>query len=184
MLGFAGKIGSGKSTLSGEVAKALGWPRASFGDYLRTVAKSNGFEESREVLQELGASFIAKGADEFCRAVLTHYQWSSGEPLVVDGIRHAAIVEALRRLVAPLELRIVFLEVGDDKRLERLQRIDKTMTQHIELVESHSTEEQVKEGLSDLADLHLSGERPVTELVSTVVNWIHQGDGTPKPCAA
>jgi transcriptional regulator with XRE-family HTH domain/dephospho-CoA kinase len=184
VLGFAGKMGSGKSMLSVEVAKALGWHRASFGDYLRTVAKSRGFEESREVLQELGASFVAKGADEFCRAVLTHYRWNAGEPLVVDGIRHAEVVEALRRVVAPLEFRVVFLEVGDDKRLERLQRLDDTMTQKLGLVEAHSTEEQVKEGLSDLADLHLSGERPVSELVFAVVDWIHQGDGSAKPCAA
>ena len=183
VLGFAGKIGSGKSTLSAEVAKALGWHRASFGDYLRNFAKSQGFDESREVLQELGASLVAKGTDEFCKAVLTHFQWNAGEPLVVDGIRHAEVVESLRRVVAPLELRLVFLEVNDNKRLERLRRIDQNMAQHMDLVESHSTEEQVKEGLAELADLHLSGDRPVSELVSTVVNWIHEGDGPTRPCA-
>jgi len=178
VLGFAGKIGSGKSTVSAEVARTLGWSRASFGDYLRTVAKSNGFGESREVLQELGASLVEKGVEEFCRAVLAHYQWNAGEPLVVDGIRHAEVVEALRRLVAPLELRVVFLDVDDNTRRARLRGIDEDIPKKLELVEAHSTEEQANERLPALADLRLPGDKPVQQLVSTVVNWVHQGDGT------
>lgn len=184
VVAFAGKIGSGKSTLSAEVAGALGWPRASFGDYIRTVAKSNGFEDTREVLQEIGESLVEKGVDDFCRAVLTHYQWSAGEPLIIDGVRHAEVVSALRRLVAPLELRIVFLDVNDAVRHERLTGGDEAMPEKLQMVESHSTEVQAKDQLPALADLYLSGDRPVGELVSTIVNWIHQGDGTPKPCAA
>ena len=182
VLGFAGKIGSGKSTVSVEVARALGWSRASFGDYLRTRAQSSGFDQSREVLQEMGASLVEKDASEFCRAVLAHYKWNAGEPLVIDGIRHAEVISALRRLVAPLELRIVFLDVPDEQRLERLQKIDLAVAQNLKEVELHSTEQQVREQLQQLADLRLSGEKPVPELVSTVVNWIHQGDGSLKPC--
>ena len=179
VLGFAGKIGSGKSTVSAEVAKALGWPRASFGDYLRTVAKSNGFGESREVLQELGSSLVEKGAEEFCRSVLAHYQWSAGEPLIVDGVRHAEVVEALRRLVAPLELRLVFIDVDDRTRRDRLPTTDKDMPKKLQLIETHMTEKQVNECLPALADLRLPGSQPVATLVSTIVNWVHQGDGTP-----
>lgn len=184
VLGFAGRIGSGKSALSAAVARALGWSRVSFGDYLRTVAKSSGLDESREVLQELGESLIEKGVDDFCRAVLTHYGWSAGEPLVIDGIRHAEVVEALRKLVAPLEVRVVFLDVDDSKRLERLRRLDESMPDKFVTIESHSTEQQVKEVLPNLADLRLPGDRPVSDLVSTVIGWIHQGDGTRSSCAA
>jgi len=173
VIGFAGRIGSGKSTLSMEVAKMLGWPRASFGDYLRSVAKGSGLDESREVLQELGASLIEKGVEDFCRAVLAHYKWSAGEPLVIDGIRHAEVVEALRKVVAPLEVRIVYVDVGDDKRLERLRRMDESMPGKFKEIESHSTEQQVKELLPALADLRLAGDRPVSELVSVIVDWVH-----------
>lgn len=179
VIGFAGKIASGKSTISAEVAKALGWPRASFGDYLRIFAKSSGLGESREVLQEIGASLVAKDVEGFCRAVLTHYQWSAGEPLIVDGIRHAEVVDALRRLVAPLELRLVYIDVDEEARRARLRQDDGDLPEKLQMVERHSTEEQVKNRVPALADLRLPGDKPVVELVSTVVNWVHQGDGAP-----
>ena len=54
VLVFSGQIGSGKSRLSSGVAKALGWSYASFGDYIRSVAHSQGLDDTREILQELG----------------------------------------------------------------------------------------------------------------------------------
>ena len=184
VVGFAGRIGSGKSTISAEVAKTLGWPRASFGDYVRTIARNAGLEESREVLQEIGSSLIERGVDDFCRAVLAQSGWNAGEPLVIDGIRHAEVITALRKLVAPLEMRVVYLDVKDEKRLDNLRKREDAVPETLELVEAHATEEQVKNVLPELADLRLPGDRPIEELVTTVVTWIHQGDSTQSVCAA
>jgi len=184
VVGFAGRIGSGKSTISVEVAKTLGWPRASFGDYVRTIARNAGLDESREVLQEIGSSLIERGVDDFCRAVLAQSGWNAGEPLVIDGIRHAEVITALRKLVAPLEMRVVFLDMKDEKRLDNLRKREQAAPENLELVEAHATEEQVKNVLPELADLRLPGDRPVEELVSTVVTWIHQGDSAQSVCAA
>ena len=177
VLAFSGRIGSGKSTLSQQVADALGWRRASFGDYLRTFARTQGLEESREVLQDLGESLVTKDPDDFCRSVLMHFGWHSGEPLVIDGVRHATIVEALRRLVAPLELRLVFIEVDENTRRKRLQKVDKDVTDKLELFESHSTEREVTDTLPALAAWHVHGDRPVKEVVHEILGWVHQGDG-------
>ncbi|MGO8670179.1 MAG: hypothetical protein ACLQVD_02250 [Capsulimonadaceae bacterium] len=38
VIGFSGLARSGKTTVSREVATALGWNYASFGDYVRSVA--------------------------------------------------------------------------------------------------------------------------------------------------
>jgi transcriptional regulator with XRE-family HTH domain/dephospho-CoA kinase/Zn-dependent peptidase ImmA (M78 family) len=176
VLAFSGKIGSGKSTLSQEVAHALQWKRASFGDYVRTVAKSEGLEPSRDVLQELGAS-LAKKPEEFCRAMLAHYGWQSGEPLVIDGVRHKEILDALRRIVAPLEVRVVYLAIDDQKRHERLMQEDQIDEKKLGQVEAHSTEKQVMDVLPKIADLTVSAERPIEDLVRDIVTWVHQADG-------
>jgi cytidylate kinase len=185
VLAFSGKMGSGKSTLSEHVAKALDWKRASFGDYVRKIAKDEGLdEESRDVLQELGARLVKSGPEEFCRDVLAQFDWRSGEPLIVEGVRHAEIIEALRRVVAPLEVRLVFLEVTDVRRIERLQMRDSAVVERLKQVESHSTEKQVSTVLPEMADLRVSGDKSISELVLEIVTWVHQGDGKPHPCTA
>jgi transcriptional regulator with XRE-family HTH domain/Zn-dependent peptidase ImmA (M78 family)/adenylate kinase family enzyme len=182
VLAFSGKMGSGKSTLSQQVADALGWKRASFGDYLRVFARSQGLEESREVLQDLGESLVIKDPTAFCHSVLTHFQWHSGEPLVIDGVRHAAVLDSLRKLVAPLELRLVFIEIDEGTRIKRLQKIDKSVLDRLAVVESHSTEREVVSTLPALAAWHVQGDRPVDQVVQEILAWVHQGDGVEDTC--
>ena len=180
VLVFSGQIGSGKSKLSGEVAKALSWSYASFGNYIRSVAHSQGLDDTREVLQELGAGLVKKGAEDFCRALLAHYNWRSGEPLVIDGLRHKEVADALRRLVAPLEVRIAFLEVDEKIRKARLATEKQRDFEMFETVQKHSTEMQVKTELPRIADLKLQGNRTTQDLVHDIVTWVHQGDGVYK----
>ena len=182
VIAFSGKIGSGKSRVSAGVAAALGWPRVSFGDYVRSVARSQGLEETREVLQELGERLVAKDVEEFCRGVLAHYDWSSGEPLVVDGLRHREVAKALSKLVAPLDLRIVYFDVDEATRKARLER-EGIPAERVEEVDAHSTEEQVRTVLPEMADLTLEGNRSPEELVNMVVSWVHEGDGRVAHCA-
>jgi transcriptional regulator with XRE-family HTH domain/cytidylate kinase len=182
VLAFSGKIGSGKTTLSQQVADALGWRRASFGEYVCTFALSQGLEVSRDVLQELGESLVARGPDDFCKTVLAHFGWNSGEPLVIDGVRHAAVFEALRRLVAPLELRLVYVNVDENTRLKRLQQTDRDVIARLKDVESHSTEREVTDKLPSLASRHVQGDRPAKDIVREIVGWVHQGDGVEHAC--
>jgi hypothetical protein len=150
---------------------------------VRKIAKDEGLdEESRDVLQELGARLVKSGPEEFCRDVLAEFDWRSGEPLIVEGVRHAEIVKALRRVVAPLEVRLVFLEVTDVRRIERLQSRDSAVVERLKQVESHSTEKQVSTVLPGMADLRVSGDKSISELVLEIVTWVHQGDGKPHPC--
>ena len=56
---FSGKIGSGKTSTSNAVAKALGCGYASFSGYLRdVVARRGGDPDCRESLQDLGQDRI------------------------------------------------------------------------------------------------------------------------------
>src|SRR5207237_1082407 len=83
VMALSGRIGSGKTTVSTEVARRLGWVRTSFGDYVRSLARSRGLDDSRETLQPLGASVLNEGVEPFCRAVLAQAGWTSGTPVVI-----------------------------------------------------------------------------------------------------
>ncbi len=177
VLGFAGSIASGKSTLSIEVASSLGWQRVSFGDYVRTVAQRQGLSESREVLQAIGASLIDQGMEQFCKSVLAQVNWEPGQPLVVDGIRHAEAVGTLRRLVAPLELLLIFVAVNEPTREARLIERGLTHCEQWHQFEAHSTEIQVQTMLPRIADLTVDSTRKIEDLVLEIVKWTEQTQG-------
>jgi dephospho-CoA kinase len=176
VVGFAGSIASGKSTLSTEVALSLEWQRVSFGDYVRTLAQSQGLGESRKVLQVVGASLINQGMEQFCRAVLAQINWQAGQPLVVDGIRHAETVHILRQIVAPLDFRLVFVAVNESIREARLLNRGLSDRQQWQHFETHSTEAQVQTVLPAMADLTLDSTQKIEDLVLEIVGWIQCSD--------
>jgi len=172
VLAFSGSIGSGKSTLSLSVAKALNWPYVSFGNYVRTVALLRGLGESREVLQEVGESLIQEGWEQFCKSVLAQAPWAPGEPLVVDGIRHVEAVEMLRLLVVPSELLLIHITLNDLTRKARLNKRSPADYAKMERIEDHSTEVQVKRRLPEIANLKVSGERSIDDIIHEILIWV------------
>lgn len=174
LLAFSGPIQSGKSTVSEELGRILGVPVASFGRYVRDEAKTRTDPsmklrpvEDRRRLQELGQQLLdSLGADEFCRAVLSASQWTEGESVVIDGVRHFAILDALRRLG---NCYLVYLEVDDSRRRAGLLASGYT-EDDIAAMDAHPTEREVI-ALRESADLVLEDE-PVDELVQAVLRDI------------
>ena len=63
---FSGKIGSGKTSISGVVARRLGCGRSSFGGYLRdTIEQRGGDPDCRRSLQDLGQRRIERDPESF-----------------------------------------------------------------------------------------------------------------------
>jgi transcriptional regulator with XRE-family HTH domain/cytidylate kinase len=174
VIAFSGRRASGKSTVSSEVAKALEWKWASFGTYLRAAAKHEGVSDSTENLQELGAMFV-KQPDRFCREVLSYSGWQAGEPLIIEGVRHREVMESLRKIVAPLEARLVFLDVEEAERMRRLEEREQSSEERTKAVEEHSTEKQVKEILPAEADFRIGTDQEPEAVVRKIIEWIHAG---------
>jgi dephospho-CoA kinase len=172
VLAFAGRMGSGKTTLTTAVAEALGCKRASFGDYVRHVVKTRGLEQTRENLQTTGTELLEQDRPGFCSNVLRHSGWIPGEALVIDGLRHAETIDLIRRLVSPLRLRIVYLEIDDDTRLERLKARGEGEREALSLAEAHSSEQQVTSILAKRADLTIDCGDSVEESVRRVAEWV------------
>jgi dephospho-CoA kinase len=176
VLAFSGSIASGKSTLSGEIAEVLQWSRVSFGDYVRSVARHQGFSESREVLQAIGADLVEKDVEGFCRSVLDQVNWQSGQPIIIDGIRHAKVLNNLRQIVAPMRLYLILVTVDEATRSDRLLEREAISLEKHEYLEQDSTEQQVKLDLVHLSDLIVDNRHSLRESVKQIVDWLKTTD--------
>lgn len=179
ILAFSGPMRSGKSSVSKQVAQTLHWPRASFGEYIRMQARREGLNESREVLQHLGNTIIeTEGWEVFCRNVLEEAHWRPGTSLVVDGIRHREVLEAIQKLAAPVEIRLVFVAINQQVQTQRMLGKDVATVEELQRVEADSTEEQVKTVLPEMADITVDGTQPPDEIVQKIIGLVEHGAST------
>ena len=56
VIGIAGRVGSGKSSLATLLSHESGWPVIRFSDFLKTLAEQRCLAPDREILQQLGLS--------------------------------------------------------------------------------------------------------------------------------
>jgi len=172
-LAFTGGIGSGKTTLSTELAERLGWPRVAFGDYVRSVAAERGIAATRDRLQSLGATLIEEqGWDGFCRSILEQARWHPGASIVVDGARHAEVAVSLKHLVAPAIFLLVLIKTDPGIRAGRIAERGAAYEYALPISETHSTEEQVGDLLPSLADLVIDGSQPSYQSVAAITEWL------------
>lgn len=169
---FAGRIASGKTTLSQAVAENLEWPRVGFGDCVRMEARRKGLDETRNVLQNIGESLV-EDPDEFCRLLLQRISWEPGCHMVIEGIRHTRILDSLRRITAPSKVLLIFIETKEQILKSRLaERYKQKKEEGLLGLESHSTEREVLTNLPDAADLIVDGSRSVEILVRQIMGWL------------
>lgn len=171
VIAFAGKIGSGKTAISTAVSRELGYKRASFGDYVRHIASARGLELTRETLQSVGTELLQADTFEFCRNVLAYSGWFGGEPLVIDGLRHVETIPVLNQLLGPTKLQIVYMEIDEQSRFERLGICGESQLARLSLVDAHSSEQQLA-SLHDIADLIVDSRKPIEDCVGSVLEWM------------
>ena len=154
VLGFAGRIASGKSSISTAVANSLSLPRVSFGNYVRHLAEYIGLDPNdRTTLQDVG-NFLVGYPRAFCTNVLNQARYQPGERLIIDGIRHKEIVDELRLLVAPAAFVLIYVAANDET-IERRIREERKSIDDIHRLEQDATEAQVKSVLAEIADIRI-----------------------------
>jgi adenylate kinase family enzyme len=174
VVALSGRTKSGKSTVAEALADHLGWPSASFGNFVRSEAASRGIGETREELQDLGEALIEDlGWEEFCLRTLCHVELEgSSVPCIVDGVRHVDALTTLRKIFQPVPVHLVHLEVPDELRDARLAT-DGVSGEQGKKWEEHSTERDVATLLPEMADLRLpaSGDDP-SLTASEIESWL------------
>ncbi|MBB3952365.1 AAA family ATPase [Aureimonas jatrophae] len=175
ILAFSGGIGSGKSDLTIEVARRLGWGRASFGAHVKKVARDNHRDpEDRAVLQSLGQALVVTNLDAFVRETLA--QAGDAQSVVVDGVRHVEVLMKLRALQGT-QVRLVHIDTPSDIRHERHMKRDNVERRLIARYESDITEAQLPRILPQYADKTINGSLPTSILadeVETFARAVHR----------
>ena len=166
---FSSRIGAGKSSLATSLGEFLGWAHASFGDYVREVANIRRLGESREALQQIGEELVSSSLEPFTRAVLSRAAWQHG--CTIDGIRHVQVLDLITKVVEPLPVFLIFIDIEENIRRQRL--LNRRMTDaEINTADQHSTEMQVKTLLRERADLRVNGTKDIPELIDEIVAWL------------
>jgi len=168
IVALAGAIGSGKTTLARALADRLGWPTASFGDYVREQARRRGLDlGSRKVLQDLGQSLVEENPERFLAEALEWMDYDAAAGLVLDGLRHESVWQALRARSEKLPERpvvLLFLDTPEDVRHARLR--DRGLDDAaIATADGHRAEQDLTAHLRAAADHRLTGLGSVSELV-------------------
>ncbi|MHC2663264.1 AAA family ATPase [Bradyrhizobium diazoefficiens] len=167
ILAVSGGLGSGKSTLTTEVAARLGWARASFGDQVKKVAAENNLDATdRAVLQNLGQALVLTKLEDFIEETLAQAQ--GAEYIVLDGIRHVEVLLMLKQKYHEA-VRLVHLDVPSDIRQERYIKRENVERRLLARYESDITEAQIARILPQYADLSVNGTLPTAMLSEQVV---------------
>ncbi|UUP17874.1 hypothetical protein [Nitratireductor thuwali] len=174
LLCFSGQIGSGKSSVSAEVASVLGWARVGFGEYLRSeIQRLGGDSGAREALQKLGQKRVESDATKFCQDVLDAGGFVPGDDFVVDGIRHVRIFDILTSIGAPSQAKLLYLHAQETTRLSRIGARDDV--QDFARASVHDVEAELRDELPERADGIVNAgnsfEQVVGDCLRLVENW-------------
>jgi adenylate kinase family enzyme len=174
MILFSGGTGSGKTTISRKLADLIGWRWASFGDFVRREARRRKLSTDIRSLQELGESMVEAGARAFCAKFLEEAEWSRGEGIVIDGLRHLSVLNELKAIAAPVEVVLLVLDVSRTQRRQRL--LSRGYSGDPLAIEEHRIESDVTSILPGQASLRVDGSLTEDESVMAILRWLSEKD--------
>ncbi len=153
VVGFGGRTKSGKTYLSTKVALELGWKRASFGDRVREVARFRGADPSDVPnLLTIGEELVTTDCEGFCEDVLEAAGWNGRRSVILDGVRHLIVVNTIKKIIEPLQFRLVFVSASEETRKNRFRKEFQSTPDLISAIDSHSAGRDA-EHLKRIADL-------------------------------
>lgn len=170
IIAISGRMASGKTTLADALAAALDGATKSFGDYVRHLAAQNGGSTDRGRLQEIGQSAVEIDAMSFLERF---FQWASPDhssAVILDGLRHVSVRDALRHHAAQRQLSLTFVhvEADDERRYGRLRsRGDDDAT--LAAYEAHISEMDARNRLRNEADVIIQRSENIEYMVAQVL---------------
>lgn len=170
VVGLIGHARAGKTRLAEAIVDRFGDASVvGFGDAVQAKAQAEAPDRiDRDVLINVGASWVADDPEGFCLAVLERQSHPS-QLLVVDGIHHGEILDLLSRIVSPTPIRFVLLKAPEHELIARFEGEGRSAEQAASLL-SDSTEVDVDRVLLAKSDLVLDGTQPLDRNADLVVD--------------
>lgn len=174
VIALVGRTGGGTAKLGMRAASILNWQFASFGAYVRFEAAREGLRGSLEDRQDTGEK-LARDPVGFCRAVVSTSGWQPGKSLVVDGLRHPPVLEALKDYFAPFATEVVVVGLYADfqSRELRLQERGEIGGRDIEAIDKHPVEKDVSFVLSNAVKT-VDGDLSEGEKIDQLIEYLIQ----------
>jgi dephospho-CoA kinase len=159
VVGLAGPIGSGKTSLAEFLRDKHGFGYVRYSQVLEDMLRAEGKPVTRESLQEFGEGvFRTIGGRGLTEMVIQRIP--SGRPTVVDGIRHLDDSDTLRKVFNG-RFTLIYLDSSADDRFRRLQARNSVMSfgrKEFDRISRHPIESEV-ELLKASADLVVVNDR-------------------------
>lgn len=169
VLGTSAPMGAGSSDVIRRAAESLNVRYASFGKYVSKEADKRGLAISRETLQDLGQSLVDSDVQGFCSNVLQECGWQSGTPLVIDGVRHLRVLDALKTIVEPCKFAPVFLNIGSHD--TRWTKTELPHTKPLDQLAKHPTEHELA-ALRERAGVIISCEQAIDKVIGHIEKFV------------
>ena len=171
---FSGLIGSGRTSISSAVAYRLKLDRTGFGDYLREqLSKVSEGPVTRSDLQDFGQDLVESDPKKFCKLVLNRVDFDYKRDIIVDSIRHVKIYNCLKKLVEPIECRLIYIVV--DEKQQALNLSNRYRFEKILPAMHHQAELDTIKKLPKIADEKIINtgdfKSVVDQCVSVIKKW-------------
>ncbi len=165
-VGFAGRIGAGKTTAAHYLRSRYGFQYARYSQTLRAWLGPDATAPHR--IQDVGWEIMAGGKQEELNARLIA-ELSPLRSATIDGLRHPIDHRSLSRAFGP-SFRLIFLEARPEIRFDRKRSRFATFADFA-AADSQPVEAQI-DGLKTLAGGTITNEASLGNLYETLDNWV------------
>jgi dephospho-CoA kinase len=180
VIAVCGQIGSGKSSIIGELSKTYGWNTVSFGAYIKSRIAAD--HPTRTDYQSLGEMLFATRGPKGLLEDAIRFGEPRSSTFLIDGVRHVSIVTELRRIYG--EVVIIFLDVSDSQRYERFTRRNDTdpPMSYDDFVQmcSHPIEQGILD-LAKIADVVIDGNVDFEGVLTAILSHLNKDSSASVP---
>lgn len=166
-IGFAGRIGSGKTFAAMYLAERWGFQYLRYSQVLAEWFRTD--PDAKNALQDFGWN-VMSGENQHRLNELLIARIDPNQDCSIDGLRHTIDYEELKARFGPSSFSLIFVDTDTATRFQRLRsRFDSY--ESFEAADSHPVEHNIN-SLRSLADIVISGDLATRELKQALDQFI------------